>query len=112
MISGYIVNGYVDDAIRVFWMRLDSAVGSGLISLYSNCGYVSMARAIFDNDKVSDRNVVVWNAIIRCYGTHGLAQEAVALFQQLVESGLRPAATRRPHLAKLAERNDECAERA
>ncbi|KAL2333858.1 hypothetical protein Fmac_015071 [Flemingia macrophylla] len=131
MISGYTVNGFVDDAILLFcdmlrdevaggpdhatfvtilpafaqvadihagyWihgyivktgMRLDSAVGSGLISLYSNCGYVSMARAIFD--KVSDRNVIVWNAIIRCHGTHGLALEALALFRQLVEAGLRP----------------------
>ncbi|RDX80966.1 Pentatricopeptide repeat-containing protein, mitochondrial, partial [Mucuna pruriens] len=131
MISGYTVNGYVDDAIMLFYgmlrdegvggldhatlvtvlpafaqvadihagywihcyivktgMGLDSAVGSGLISLYSNCGYVSMARAIFD--KIADRNIVLWNAIIRCYGTHGLAQEALSLFQQLVEAGLHP----------------------
>ncbi|TKY58322.1 Pentatricopeptide repeat-containing protein [Spatholobus suberectus] len=131
MISGYTVNGYVDDAILLFYdmlrdegvggpdhatfvtvlpafaqaadihagywihcyivktgMGIDSAVGSGLILLYSNCGYVSMARAIFD--KISDRNIIVWSAIIRCYGTHGLAQEALSLFRQLVEAGLRP----------------------
>ncbi|KAG5062152.1 hypothetical protein GLYMA_02G043900v4 [Glycine max] len=131
MISGYTVNGYVDDAILLFYdmlrdesvggpdhatfvtvlpafaqaadihagywihcyivktrMGLDSAVGTGLISLYSNCGYVRMARAIFD--RISDRSVIVWSAIIRCYGTHGLAQEALALFRQLVGAGLRP----------------------
>nr|KYP31274.1 hypothetical protein KK1_048536 [Cajanus cajan] len=82
--AGYWIHCYIVKT----GMRLDSAVESGLISLYSNCGYVSMARAIFD--KVFDRNVVVWNAIIKCYWTHGLAQEALALFQQLVESGLRP----------------------
>ncbi|KAK7360265.1 hypothetical protein VNO77_02248 [Canavalia gladiata] len=69
-------------------MGLDPAVGSGLISLYSNCGYISMARAIFD--QISDRNVIVWNAIIRCYGMHGLTQEALSLFHELVEAGLHP----------------------
>lgn len=131
MISGYIVNGNVDDAIMLFYdmlredgvggpdhatfvtvlpafaqvtnihagywihcyivktgMGLDSAVGSGLISLYSNCGYVGMARAIFD--QISDRNIIVWSTIIRCYGMHGHAQEALTLFQQLVEAGLSP----------------------
>ena len=131
MISGYATNGYVDDALLLFYdmlrdgdigapdnttfvtvlpafaqaadvqagywihsyivktgMKLDAAVGSGLISLYSNCGYISMARAIFD--QISDRNVIVWNAIIRCYGMHGLAEEALSMFQQLLEAGLQP----------------------
>ncbi|KAE9597911.1 hypothetical protein Lal_00029605 [Lupinus albus] len=131
MISGYTTNGYVDDAILLFYdmlrdeyigapddatlvsvlpafaevadiqagywihsyivksgMKLDAAVGSGLISLYSNCGYITVARAIFD--QISDRNVIVWNAIIRCYGMHGLAQEALSMFQHLVEAGVRP----------------------
>ncbi|XP_015951438.1 pentatricopeptide repeat-containing protein At3g46790, chloroplastic-like [Arachis duranensis] len=131
MISGYATNGYVDDAILLFYdmlrdgdisapdnatfvtilpafaqaadvqagywihsyivkigMNLDAAIASGLISLYSNCGYIRMARAIFD--QVSDRNVIVWNAIIRCYGMHGLAEEALSMFQQLVESSVKP----------------------
>jgi len=131
MISGYTVNGYVNDAILLFYdmlrdegvvgpdhatvvtvlpafaqvadihagywihryivktgMELDSAVGTGLITLYSNCGYVSRARAIFD--KISVRSVVVWSAIIRCYGTYGLVQEALTLFQQMVEVGFFP----------------------
>lgn len=131
MISGYTANGYVDDAVMLFYdmlrddhidaldnatlvtilpafaekadihagywihcyivktgMKLDPAVGSGLITLYSNCGYISMARAVFD--QISDRNIIVWNAIIRCYGTHGLAREALSMFRQLVESGLCP----------------------
>ncbi|XP_004509407.1 pentatricopeptide repeat-containing protein CRR2, chloroplastic-like [Cicer arietinum] len=131
MISGYIANGYVDDAVIIFFnmlrdddigfpdnatlvtvlpafsekadihagywihcyivktgMKLDPAVGCGLITLYSNCGYISMARAVFD--QISDRNVIVWNAIIRCYGMHGFPQEALGMFRCLVESGLHP----------------------
>ncbi|CAJ1942281.1 unnamed protein product [Sphenostylis stenocarpa] len=131
MLSGYIVNGYADDAILLFYdmlrdevvggpdhatfatvlpafaqvadihagywihcyivktgMVLDSVVGTGLISLYSNCGYVSRARAIFD--KISVRSVVLWSAIIRCYGTYGLVQEALTLFRQLLDAGMCP----------------------
>ncbi|KAK7379737.1 hypothetical protein VNO78_34427 [Psophocarpus tetragonolobus] len=80
--AGYWIHCYIVKT----GMGLDSAVGTGLISLYSNCGYVRMARAIFD--KISDRNIMVWSAIIRCYGTHGFAQEALELFQLLVEVGL------------------------
>ncbi|KAK7250777.1 hypothetical protein RIF29_33447 [Crotalaria pallida] len=82
--AGYWIHSYIVKT----GMKLDAAVGSGLISLYSNCGYISTARAIFE--QISDRNVIVWNAIIRCYGMHGLAQEAISLFQQLVEAGVRP----------------------
>ncbi|KAK2408758.1 pentatricopeptide repeat-containing protein, chloroplastic [Trifolium repens] len=131
MISGNIANGYMDDAVMLFYdmlrddyigfpdhatlvtvlpafaekadvhagywihcyvvktgMELDPSVGCGLITLYSNCGYISMARAIFD--QISDRNVFVWSAIIRCYGTHGFAQEALSMFWQLVNSGQHP----------------------
>ncbi|CAK8565198.1 unnamed protein product [Lathyrus sativus] len=131
IMSGYITNGYVDDAVILFYdmlrdddigfpdnatlvtvlpafaekadihagywvhcyivktgMKLDPAVGCGLITLYSNCGYITIARAVFD--QIPDRNVIVWNAIIRCYGMHGFAQEALSMFQQLVDSGLHP----------------------
>ncbi|KAK7263001.1 hypothetical protein RJT34_30585 [Clitoria ternatea] len=131
MISGYTMNGCMDDAILLFYdllrdedigapdhatlvtvlpafaqvadiragywihsyivktgMELDAALGSGLVSLYANCGYINMARTIFD--WISDRNIMVWNAIIRCYGIHGLADEALNLFWQLVEAGSSP----------------------
>lgn len=131
MISGYTTNGYVDEAIQIFYamlrddtigapdkttlvtilpafaqtadiqagfwihsyivksgMKLGAALGSGLISLYSNCGHINIARAIFGH--ISDRNIFVWNAIIRCYGMHGFAQEALSMFKQLVDDGIRP----------------------
>ncbi|OAY57615.1 pentatricopeptide repeat-containing protein At3g46790, chloroplastic [Manihot esculenta] len=69
-------------------MEIDAALGSGLISMYANCGRVNIARDVFD--RVSDKNIVVWNAIIRCYGMHGYADEAIQMFSRLTESGLQP----------------------
>ncbi|KAF2306310.1 hypothetical protein GH714_016390 [Hevea brasiliensis] len=69
-------------------MEINAALGSGLISMYANCGRVNIARDVFDG--VSDKNIVVWNAIIRCYGMHGYADEALQMFSQLIENGIQP----------------------
>lgn len=69
-------------------MEVDSALGSGLISMYANCGRVSIARDVFI--RIKDKNVVAWSAMIRCYGMHGYADEALQMFSQLVEFGLHP----------------------
>lgn len=69
-------------------VKLDAALGSGLISMYANSGRLKTAKLIFD--QITDKNIVVWNTIIRAYGTHGHADEALRLFSQLVETGLRP----------------------
>ncbi|GAB2231949.1 hypothetical protein Droror1_Dr00010968 [Drosera rotundifolia] len=69
-------------------MELDAALGSGLISMYANCGRLSSAKKIFE--QIRDKNIVVWHAMIRCYGTHGHADEALNMFSELVETGATP----------------------
>ncbi|GJW18530.1 pentatricopeptide repeat-containing protein [Tanacetum coccineum] len=43
-------------------MCLLHALVSALLDMYSSCGYVKLARNIFDN--ISSKNVVSWNAMI------------------------------------------------
>ena len=69
-------------------MKLDAVLGSGLISLYANIGRLKTATLIFD--RVPDKNIVIWNTMIKAYGTHGHADEALKLFYQLVDAGLSP----------------------
>ncbi|KAF8405471.1 hypothetical protein HHK36_010377 [Tetracentron sinense] len=69
-------------------MQIDAALGSGLIAMYSNCGRLVTARDLFD--RMPERNIVVWNAMIRCYGMHGHAKEALKMFTQMVESNINP----------------------
>lgn len=69
-------------------MELDAALGSGLITMYANSGRLKSAKLIFD--QVSNKNIVVWNTMIRAYGTHGHADEALKLFAQLLGTGLHP----------------------
>ncbi|XP_004295549.1 PREDICTED: pentatricopeptide repeat-containing protein At3g46790, chloroplastic-like [Fragaria vesca subsp. vesca] len=73
-----------------YGVKVDSALGSALITMYANCGRVRASRVIFD--RISDKNVVLWSAVMRCYGMHGHAEEVLQMFLQFEESGLQPDA--------------------
>eukprot|EP01018_Ginkgo_biloba_P031203 Gb_23798 [translate_table: standard] len=78
-IHNYILrNGLEDDVF----------VGTALIDLYAKCGNVSMARKLFD--KMSQRNIVSWNAMIAGYGMHGHGEDALALFNQMQLADVKP----------------------
>lgn len=84
--AGFWIHSYIVKS----GVKVDASLANGLISLYSNCGYINIARAIFDRISDRERNIFVWNAIIRCYGMHGFALEALSMFEQLVEAGIHP----------------------
>lgn len=67
---------------------LDLFAGSALVDVYSKCSFVDDARAVFD--KMEDRDLVVWNAMIYGYTQNGQGEEALKLFHQLQVSGLIP----------------------
>ncbi|XP_038905146.1 pentatricopeptide repeat-containing protein At3g46790, chloroplastic-like [Benincasa hispida] len=81
---GFWVHSYV---IKT-GMEVGAQLGSCLISVYANCGHVNIARDVFN--RIDDKNVIVWSAIIRCYGMHGFADEALNMFTRLEEAGLKP----------------------
>nr|GMD42003.1 pentatricopeptide repeat-containing protein At2g22070 [Ipomoea batatas] len=64
------------------------AVGNALISMYSQCGAVEIARKIFDSLK--DRDVVAWTAMIVGYMQNGLNNDAMDLFRLMSEIGPEP----------------------
>ncbi|KAK9164603.1 hypothetical protein Syun_005505 [Stephania yunnanensis] len=69
-------------------MEVSAALGSGLIAMYANCGRLDAARGLFD--RIQEKNIVVWNVIIRCYGMHGLGNEALDMFSQMLKCGIKP----------------------
>ncbi|KAK1268130.1 putative pentatricopeptide repeat-containing protein [Acorus gramineus] len=63
-------------------------VSSSLIFMYSKCGLIDDAKALFDESrKVSP---VAWNSIIFAYAQHGQGHAALELFARMRERGLRP----------------------
>ncbi|KAJ4961350.1 hypothetical protein NE237_021260 [Protea cynaroides] len=63
-------------------------VESALISMYSKCGEMSIAREIFDRS--SQRDVVSWNGMITAYACHGCGREAIHLFNEMQKYGFKP----------------------
>ncbi|CAL4903853.1 unnamed protein product [Urochloa decumbens] len=63
----------------------DVVVATALLDMYAKCGRVADARRVFDAMVV--RNVVSWNAIVVCYGSHGEGKDAVGLFRRMLRDG-------------------------
>jgi len=61
---------------------------SALVDMYVKCGTIEDARQVFD--KMPERNVVSWTAIIARYGRHGDNKEVFVLFEQMQQLGLKP----------------------
>ncbi|KAG0499584.1 hypothetical protein HPP92_004275 [Vanilla planifolia] len=56
-------------------------VNTALLDMYAKSGRVRVARMLFD--KLADKRVVSWNAMISGYAMHGHVDEALALFYNM-----------------------------
>ncbi|CAN6443666.1 unnamed protein product [Victoria cruziana] len=78
-IHGRIIrNGYQSDGL----------ISNALIDMYAKCGALDVAKALFD--RMSNRDLVSWTSMVAGYGLNGYGAEAVSLFDQMKEAGIRP----------------------
>ncbi|CAN6444634.1 unnamed protein product [Victoria cruziana] len=66
----------------------DTVLGTKLVNLYAVGNCVADARQVFE--RISKRNVFLWNVLIRGYAWDGPLEEAIKLFYGMVDVGLRP----------------------
>ncbi|PIN17614.1 hypothetical protein CDL12_09727 [Handroanthus impetiginosus] len=66
----------------------DLGVANALIDMYAKCGNIMNSCKIFNEMHV--KNVVSWTSMMVGYGSHGHGKEAIALFDKMVQSGVRP----------------------
>ncbi|OMP02536.1 hypothetical protein COLO4_11009 [Corchorus olitorius] len=69
-------------------VSLDLFVGSSLIDVYSKCSYVKDARFLFE--EMTEKDIVVWNALFFGYTQQLENEEALKLFSQLQLSRQKP----------------------
>lgn len=79
MIHGYIIRRGFESHVYV---------DTGIIDMYAKCRSVRSARRVFD--RMPNRNVVSWNAMVTGYARNGLANEALALFRRMQRVGMKP----------------------
>ncbi|KAL3812585.1 hypothetical protein ACJIZ3_013853 [Penstemon smallii] len=66
----------------------DIYVLNSLIYLYGECGEIDKGRKMFD--EMPERNVVSWTSLICGYARRDLHKEAVSLFFEMIEEGIKP----------------------
>jgi pentatricopeptide repeat protein len=78
----------VHDYVCARRYSLDVELGTAMIDMYAKCGSIDSSREIFD--RMEQKNVISWSAMIGAYGYHGQGREALELFHMMLNSGIIP----------------------
>ncbi|XAR73286.1 hypothetical protein NMG60_11007204 [Bertholletia excelsa] len=69
-------------------LDFDPFITNALVDMYAKCGSIEGARKIFDC--AAQRDDVCWNSMISTYAQHGEAEEALVMFERMIEGGVKP----------------------
>lgn len=70
-------------------MHLDAVLGPGLVDMYAKCGNLDMAWKVFE--KMKEKEVFTWNAMIGALDMHGRAKDAIELSSKMQREKLKPS---------------------
>ncbi|KAK4286310.1 hypothetical protein QN277_002881 [Acacia crassicarpa] len=87
-LSALLIGRQVHGAIVVNGLASDLSNSTALVNMYAKCGDLVGARKVFD--RMHQRSVVTWSAIMLGYGMHGQFDEVFELFDRMVGGGERP----------------------
>lgn len=81
-LKGYLLSGKEAhcQVIRKYF-ESDSMIQTSLIDMYGKCGLVDYSERLFN--KLSQRNIILWNAIIGAYALNNKAEEAFTCFKRM-----------------------------
>ena len=65
----------------------DVFVACALIDMYSKCGSIEDAQCVFD--QMPEKTTVGWNSIIAGYALHGYSEEALSMYHEMRDSGVK-----------------------
>ncbi|KAM7269349.1 hypothetical protein ACFE04_024846 [Oxalis oulophora] len=82
------IGRFLGDYIEEKGLRLDAILGTALVDMYAKCGCLVKAIDVFE--KIDNKDVTSWTAMISGYGVHGQARNAIELFERMVERGFKP----------------------
>ncbi|PIA35907.1 hypothetical protein AQUCO_03400061v1 [Aquilegia coerulea] len=67
----------------------DIRVTNSLIDAYAKCGCMKNAYKVFQEIPTKRKNLVSWTSVISGFAMHGMAKEALELFEEMEEETLR-----------------------
>ncbi|RZB82222.1 Pentatricopeptide repeat-containing protein, mitochondrial [Glycine soja] len=69
-------------------LKLDVVLGTALVDVYAKCGFLDEAMDIFE--RMEDKDVKSWTAMISGLGVHGQPNNVIRLFNRMEKEGFRP----------------------
>ncbi|XP_031500197.1 pentatricopeptide repeat-containing protein At1g08070, chloroplastic-like [Nymphaea colorata] len=87
-LCNYELGKWICAFIDVNIVPLDITLSTALLGLYAKRGMIHKARKMFDS--LPGKNLVCWNAMINCYMQSMMPNEAIQLFDQMYEEGMKP----------------------
>ncbi|KAL1209915.1 Pentatricopeptide repeat-containing protein [Cardamine amara subsp. amara] len=63
-------------------------VGNALVNLYAKCGDINESNRAFGD--IGNKDLVSWNTMLFAFGIHGLADQALKLYDNMIASGTKP----------------------
>ncbi|CAM8930188.1 unnamed protein product [Rhodiola kirilowii] len=66
----------------------DKYVATAIIDTYAKSGFIHGAQMVFD--KLKDKSLIIWTAIITAYASHGIADMALDMFHEMLNDGVQP----------------------
>ncbi|XP_073126169.1 pentatricopeptide repeat-containing protein At1g26900, mitochondrial [Henckelia pumila] len=82
--SGALALGqYIHDYVKELRLELDVVLGTALVDMYAKTGLLEKATNVFD--KMENKDVKTWTAMILGLGVHGQAKRANLLFHRMEE---------------------------
>eukprot|EP01018_Ginkgo_biloba_P030437 Gb_10713 [translate_table: standard] len=78
----------IHDCIIRSGLESDAFVKNALVDMYAKCGSIDLARHVFD--KMLQRDVVSWTAMISGYSQYGHCVDALKLFSEMQLAGMKP----------------------
>ncbi|GAB4855396.1 hypothetical protein Ancab_024019 [Ancistrocladus abbreviatus] len=83
---GKCVHGYIEKT--VYTPENDVFIGTCLVDMYSKCGYLDAALAVFC--KMEEKNVHTWTAMATGFAIHGRGEEALELLVKMRSYNIMP----------------------
>ncbi|KAH7291068.1 hypothetical protein KP509_30G075100 [Ceratopteris richardii] len=78
----------IHNLIKKCGLECDVVVGTALLNMYGKCGSMCDVQDMFN--KLQERDLVTWNAMIAVYAQQEQQQDAVYLYHQMLQEGSLP----------------------
>lgn len=71
------------------WKKGDLPLLNSLMDMYAKCGALNYCKKVFDG-MLQSRDLTSWNTMLTGYAINGHIEEAIALFDEMIEYGIKP----------------------